>query len=144
MNTWAFTWAFTWAHLSPAHEEPPRKGREGRLWGKAACIRPAPLHLATKQLWPRAHHLHTPPFSHLENGDNGSFLVLFLRELKELRASLMAQTVKNLPAMCKMSVPLLGREDPPENSVDRGAWWLTVRGVAKTQLTLSHFHFQRN
>ena len=30
-----------------------------------------------------------------------------------------------------------------ENSTDRGAWWATVHGVAKsqTQLSDSHFHF---
>ena len=28
-----------------------------------------------------------------------------------------------------------------ENSVDRGAWWATVNGVAKTQTQLSNFTF---
>ena len=68
--------------------------------------------------------------------DNGSFLVSFLRELKELRASLVAQTVKNLPAVCKTSVQFLGLEDPLENFMDRGAWWLRVHGVAKSQTRL--------
>ena len=60
-------------------------------------------------------------------------------------ASLMAQQVKNLPAMQEMQemwVRSLGWEDPnpgggnsnplqysyPENSMDRGAWWATVHG----------------
>ena len=32
-----------------------------------------------------------------------------------------------------------------ENPMDRGAWWATVHGVAKSQTQLSnfHFHFQR-
>ena len=62
--------------------------------------------------------------------------------------SLIAQTVKNLPAMREAWVPSLGREDPPggghsnplqysclENPMDRGAWWATGHGVAsQTQL----------
>ena len=52
--------------------------------------------------------------------------------------------VKNLPAMRKTQVQTLGQEDPLENgmaahsqyfhlgnSMDRGAWWATVPGVAK-------------
>ena len=53
--------------------------------------------------------------------------------------------VKNLPAVWETWVQSLGREDPLEkgmathssilawkNSMDRGAWWATVHGVAKT------------
>ena len=61
------------------------------------------------------------------------------------RASQVAQWVKNLPANAgaKGSIPGLGR--PPgeghgnplqysclENSMDRGAWWTIVHGVAKS------------
>ena len=59
-------------------------------------------------------------------------------------ASLVAQTVKNLPAMQKTQVPSLGREDPLEKELATRssilAWeisWteepggLTVHGVAK-------------
>ena len=28
-----------------------------------------------------------------------------------------------------------------ENSMDRGAWWATVQGVAKSQTQVSNFHF---
>ena len=28
-----------------------------------------------------------------------------------------------------------------ENSMDRGAWWATVHGIAKSQTQLSDFHF---
>ena len=28
-----------------------------------------------------------------------------------------------------------------ENSMDRGAWWATVHGVAKSQTRLNDFHF---
>ena len=58
---------------------------------------------------------------------------------------LVAQTVKNLPAMQETlgSIPRLGRfagegNDNPllysclENSMDRGAWLATVHGVAKS------------
>ena len=61
-------------------------------------------------------------------------------------ASLIAQLVKNLPAMQEIRVQSLGWEDPLEkemanplqyscleNSLDRGAWWATVHGVAKSQ-----------
>ena len=53
-------------------------------------------------------------------------------------AALLAQTVKNPPAMQKTRVRSLGREDPLENewlqysclenSVDRGAWWAQTAG----------------
>ena len=53
-------------------------------------------------------------------------------------ASLVAQSVKNLPAMWETQVQSLGQEDSPgegngyplqysclENSMDRGGWWAT-------------------
>ena len=57
--------------------------------------------------------------------------------------SLVAQTVKSLPAMQETQVLSLGWEDPLEkdmatqysyleNSMDRGAWWAIVHGVAKS------------
>ena len=62
-----------------------------------------------------------------------------------VRASLVAQTVKNLPEMQETWVQSLDWEDSPGgghgsprqysclgNPIDRGAWWATVRGVAKT------------
>ena len=66
-------------------------------------------------------------------------------------ASLVAQTVKNPPAMWKTWVQSLLWEDPREGgkhgnpsnilawriAVDRGAWWATVHGVAKSQTRLS-------
>ena len=67
-----------------------------------------------------------------------------------LWASLVAQTVKNLPAMRETWVRSLGWEDPLEESVathssilawriplDRGAWRATVHGVTKSQTRLS-------
>ena len=62
------------------------------------------------------------------------------------RASLIAQLVKNLPAMQETQVQFLGWEDPLKEgrathssvltwriSMDRGAWWATVHGVTKSQ-----------
>ena len=60
----------------------------------------------------------------------------------EARASLVAQSVKNPPAMQETWVPSLGWEDPLEEGmatpssilawripVDRKAWWATVHGL---------------
>ena len=59
---------------------------------------------------------------------------------------LVAQTVKNLPAMWETQVRSLGQEDPlvkgmathPRilawgNSMDRGAWRVAIRGITKSQ-----------
>ena len=66
--------------------------------------------------------------------------------IKEL---LMAQTVKNLLAIQETRVQSLGWEDPQrgndnplqysclENSMDRGAWWATIHGIAKSWTWLS-------
>ena len=69
----------------------------------------------------------------------------------EMGASLVAQLVKNPPAMQETLVRFLGWEDPLEEDVathsrilawripmDRGAWWATVRGVTKRQTRLSY------
>ena len=69
-------------------------------------------------------------------------------------ASLVAQTVKNPPAIRETWVQSLGEEDPLEEgmathsrilawriSMDRGAWRATVHGIAKSQTQLStHTH----
>ena len=62
----------------------------------------------------------------------------------------MAQMVKDLPAMKETCAQSLGWEDPMEEVVatqscilawritmDRGAWWSTVHGVAKSWIQLS-------
>ena len=61
-------------------------------------------------------------------------------------ASLVAQMVKNLPAMQETWFQSLGWEDPLEQGkathsnilawripMDRGAWWAAVHGVANSQ-----------
>ena len=66
------------------------------------------------------------------------------------RASLVAQTVKNLPAMRKTWVRSLGWEDTLQEGMashfsilawrtlmDRGAWLATIHGVLKSQTGLS-------
>ena len=70
-----------------------------------------------------------------------------------LWASLVAQTVKNLPAMRETWVWSLGHKDPLEkvkathwyscleNPMDREAWWATVHGVTKSLTQLSYFTF---
>ena len=56
---------------------------------------------------------------------------------KEEWASLVAQTVKNLPAMQETHVPSLGWEDPLEKGMATHssilAWRITVHGVIKNQ-----------
>ena len=58
----------------------------------------------------------------------------------------MAQMVKNLPAMQENWVRSLGWDDPLEEGWqptpiflprDKGAWWATVHGVAKSGTQLS-------
>ena len=69
-------------------------------------------------------------------------------------ASLVAQTVKHLPAMWETWVRSLGREDPLEKGtashssilvwripMDRGAWWAAVHGVTKSRTQLSDVIF---
>ena len=70
--------------------------------------------------------------------------------MKRGGASLVAQMVKNLPAIQENRVRFLGRDDPLEkgmgyplqyccleNSTDRGAWLATVHGVTKSLTRLS-------
>ena len=65
-------------------------------------------------------------------------------------ASLLAQLVKNLPAMQQTWIRSQGWEDPLEEGMathssvlawripmDRGAWWTTVHGIAKNLIQLS-------
>ena len=65
-------------------------------------------------------------------------------------ASLVAQMVKNLPAIWETWVQSLGWEDPLEEgmathssilaqrtAMDRGTWWATVHGVIRSQTQLS-------
>ena len=72
-------------------------------------------------------------------------MAYFQCDFKPTRASLMAQIVKNLPAMEETRVQFLGQEDSLEkemdslqysfleNSMDRVAWSATVHGVTKSQ-----------
>ena len=89
-------------------------------------------------------------FSHWEIIHSG--FCVFLKYLCILWASLVAQVVKNLPAMWETWVRSLGWEDCPgegngtpfqcsclENPMDVGAWWATVHGVAKSRTQLSDF-----
>ena len=68
--------------------------------------------------------------------------------------SLVAQEVKNLPAIQETQVQSLGREDPLEkgmtthssvlawkNPIDRGAWRATVHGVTKSRHNWATFTF---
>ena len=67
------------------------------------------------------------------------------------RVSLVAQMVKNLPAMTEIWIQSLGWDDPLEKGMathssvlvwripmGRGAWWATVHGVTKSRAPLSN------
>ena len=71
-------------------------------------------------------------------------------QVREIRASLVAQLVKKPPAMQETLIRFLGWEDPLEDSVethtsilawripmDRGAWRATIQGIAKSRTQLS-------
>ena len=75
----------------------------------------------------------------------------------QIRASVVAQVIKNLPAIQETQIWSLGREDPLEkgmathssnscleNSLDRESWQATVHGVAKSRIRLSDFHSLSN
>ena len=70
--------------------------------------------------------------------------------VKDTQASLVAQTVKNLPAMPETEIQSLGWEDSLEEGratyssilawripMDRGAWRAKVHGVTKSRTRLS-------
>ena len=58
------------------------------------------------------------------------------------RASLVPQTVKNLPAMWQTHILTPDWEDSLEKGTDRGAWGATVHGVAKSHEWATNTHFQ--
>ena len=82
---------------------------------------------------------------HADPQSSQTFRTLLLNKLSLILASLVAQTVKSLPAMRETQVQSLGQEDPLEiattpvflcgKSLDRGAYRATVHGVAKSQDT---------
>ena len=97
------------------------------------------------------------PRGEAEVGGGGAALRLWslLRFPQERKASLGAQMVKNLPTMQETWVRSCGagngnllRYSCLEDSMNRGAWWATVHGVAKSQtwvskrLTHTHTHTQ--
>ena len=85
--------------------------------------------------------------------DSTQKLILFETDCGKVRASLVAQMVKNMPAMQRMgSVPGLRisaaertgntlQYSSPENSVERGVWWATVHGVSKSCTQLRNYIF---
>ena len=78
----------------------------------------------------------------------------FMDQVSSFTVSLVAQSVKDLPAVQETQVQSLGWEDPLEkemathssifawkNLMDRGAWWASVHGVTKSQARLSDLKF---
>ena len=78
--------------------------------------------------------------------------IVLYRSNSTCRTSLVAPTVKNLPAMQETWARSLGWEDPLEKGMathssilawrtlmDKGAWWATVHGVTKSGSGLSDY-----
>ena len=76
-------------------------------------------------------------------------LVTNYPHLEYIRSCLVAQSVKNLPAMQETWIQSLSWDDPLEkgmanplhyscleNSMDRGAWWVIAYGMAKNRTQL--------
>ena len=112
------------------------------------------------QTWARRWGMH-PGLSHREcrwdifgkeNGERRAVQESYWSVLRFTGTSLVAQAVKNLPAVQETWIGSLGQEDTEigngcprqyfclENSMDRGAWWDTVHGVAKSRTQLSDWH----
>ena len=74
-----------------------------------------------------------------------------MAHLLKCQTSLVAQMVKHRSTMYETRVQSLGWEDPLEkemaiyssleNPMDKGAWYATVHGVAKSRARLSDFTF---
>ena len=101
--------------------------------------------------WRRGAPPTTPLQRHVPWDD---FRFCFVGTLYRSGASPVAQTVKKPPTMWEIWVRSLDWEDPLEKGktthssvlawripMDRGTWWATVCGVAKSQTWLSGVHF---
>ena len=87
------------------------------------------------QQWTKKRQKSLPSWIYTESSENNM--------CNRSQASLMAQTVKNLPAMQETWLLSLGWEDPLEKGMAthssvlawripwRGAWWATIHGVAQ-------------
>ena len=53
------------------------------------------------------------------------------RGMDKEEVHIVAQMVKNLPAMQEIQVQFLGQEDPLENPMDRGAWRAQSMGLQR-------------
>ena len=118
------------------------------LWGSCPlCMKPRTAHSEFATRWVPAGDNRTLKVS--DEPPRGRFL-LCSHPLLSIRASLVVQTVKRLAAMQETRAPSLGGEDPLEEGIathscilawripmDRGAWWATVHGVAKSRTRLS-------
>ena len=100
----------------------------------------APDTAAGKESTCNAGDPHSIPWSGRSSGEGIGY------PLQYSWASLVAQMVKNLPAMWETWIQSLAWEDALysglENSMDRRAWQATVHGVTKSWTRLSDFHFQ--
>ena len=103
---------------------------------------------------PRPCFFYQPPCLQMKTLTLRAFTVIYLLITLEVWASLLTQMVTILPAKWETWIQFLGWEDSPrqgngyplhysclENSMDRGAWWVTVHGVAKCQAWSSNIHF---
>ena len=161
-NVWLFDWNSGFPCGSAGKESSCNVGRPGfDPWvGKIPWRRER---LPTPVFWPREFHglivhgdgkeLDTTEWFSLSLSSTSYILIhtyiYYTYTHTHTQASLVAQFVKNPPAMKETQVPSLGQEDPlekgmqstpvfsPGDSMDRGVWLSTIHGVTKRQTRLS-------
>ena len=83
----------------------------------------------------------------MDNVYEGVCFFLYSEKFQITGASLIAQLVKNLPAMQDTPIRFLGREDPLEKGKATHTRYsglensMDIHGIKKGQTQLRHFHF---
>ena len=103
--------------------------------------------LGDEQRHTTIHKIHKNKYLIYSTGNTQYIVIIYMGK----GTSLVAQIVKNLPAVQETWVRALGWVGSPgegnvnpfqypclENSMDSGAWWVTVHGVSKSQTRLSN------
>ena len=161
MRACAESLSHVWLFVTPWTVSPPGSSVHGIL--QASIVGWLAIPFSRRSSWPRnrprspalqADSLPSePPGKSTKNLQFKKMMLSQWRKyLEKVKASLVAQLVKKLPAMWETWVESLGWEDPLEKGMathssvlawkipmDRGAWRATVHGVAKSWTRLSNF-----